>query len=674
MSLRVPTAALIGLATLVAGAAAPPASSTHEDAEPIAADANAPAADIRTASSSNFPSIARSVLALIERADREIQTFAFTAGGEFVVVAGNHPMYSQGFPTAPRTYVDQYVGTGREIDVVAFSKTGQWLIIAEDWLRRSNIPSAANSRIRSLQSAGKRIDAFAFSSVDTNGWMLVSDGRAYSGGTLPEGLEQAAAAARQAKRPIHEVAISHAGEWVLIADDWFATGGLASQRGFLRQMDEIRTDERRIIDHVVLTQVNGSLAWSILSNSDTRVFPSDIMTRIEYQLAPNQTVYQRMKAHDITGLSLAIVENNRVEWRRSYGIRTASGQEAVYPTTVFEAASISKPIAAFGALQLVDEGKVGLSDNGLLTQLNDRLFRSQTSTSRAGNASGPSSPFLDRFDDANEINLNRLLSHCAGVLHPPQVGNPSSRATGAQTISFGGTLPTLRQMLLGQSPASSNNAPTQASSLKPGARYRYSGANYLMVQAVIDQFSGTGFDRHMSDLFRHLQMNSTTYDTPTPAFGTDRLARGFSGAREQVIYAYPNKAAASLSTTADDLARFAIMLNEGGRNSKRQSLLRRGMVLALAGEQKGTNQQCADRNVSSARGTMGLGLMNTGNGTWHHGGTHSGYRAFLYARPGDRWAFVALMSGDSDDVRQFAAELFESVRARYQLPMGSLPL
>lgn len=631
-----------------------------------------PLTDFRSASSRGIPSAARATLALFERTGREIATFAFTYGGEYVIVGqGGQPLFSPGFPSEARTYVEQYAGTGRQVEVVAFSRTGQWLIIAEDWLRRKNIPSAANSRIRSLQSAGKTIDAFAFSPVDTNGWVLVSDGSAYTGGTLPDGLEKAISAARLAKRPIHEVAISHTGEWVLIADDWYATGGLSSQRDFLREMDRLRTDEERRIDHVVVEELDGSIEWAILSNRDEWPDSSSRMSLIENQFWNGQSIYQRMKTHQITGLSLAIVENNSIAWRRSYGIRTSTGQEAVYPNTIFQAASISKPIAAFGALQLVDQGRVSLNDGGLLRELNGSLFASKTTGRRPGNATGPVSPFLNQFEDRDEITLNRLLSHCAGVLHPAQVnGNWSS--TGAQSFKHGSQLPTLEEMLVGESPACCE--PMQTSGLEPGTRFQYSGANYLMVQAVIEAFSPSGFDRHMEKLFRSLEMNSTTYETPAPAVGTDRYARGHINLSQQRVSAFPNKAAASISTTADDLARFAIMLNRQGRNRRGQVLLNRSLVRALAGEHGALNQSCTNRTISSARGDIGLGLMNTGNGTWHHGGTRGGYRSFLFARPADRWALAVLATGEKSDVRAFMAELERALVRRYSfLQMGMLP-
>lgn len=636
-----------------------------------------PLVDFSSASSRNFPSAARAALSLFERSGREIATFAFTYGGEYVIVGtGGQPLFSPGFPSEPRTYVDQYTGTGRQVEVVAFSRTGQWLIIAEDWLRRKNIPSAANSRIRSLQSAGKTIDAFAFSPVDTNGWILVSDGRAYTGGTLPDGLEKAATAARLAKRPIHEVAISHTGEWVLVADDWYATGGLSVQRGFLRTMDEFRTDDRRRIDQVVIKKLNGSLEWAILSNQDETT-TSDRMAQIENAIA-GQTIYQRMKAHQITGVSLAIVENNRITWRRGYGIRDANNPgEFVYPNTIFEAASISKPIAAFGALQLVQAGEVDLDDGGLVTDLANDIFGGRGArSSRANNATGagPMSTFAGQFANSGDINLNRLLSHCAGVLHPTQVNlsNPDSDNTGAQRFSPGSTLPELDDMLLGRSPAASCCKPVQTSSLLPGTGYEYSGANFLMVQAVIDQYARGGFDRHMDDLFRDLQMNSTTYDTPAPAFGSDRFARGHSKGRRQATYAYPNKAAASLSTTADDLARFAITLNQGGIGPRGNRVLNRTLVLGLAGEHNLMNQECSNRMANAGRGQMGLGLVNTGNGTWHHGGVHGGYRAFMFARPSDMWALAVLTSGASGDAGNFAAELFRRVEIEYGFANRSL--
>src|SRR5690606_17798848 len=202
------------------------------------------------------------------------------------------------------------------------------------------------------------------------------------------------------------------------------------------------------------------------------------------------------------------------------------------------------------------------------------------------------------------------------------------------------------------------------------------GASYLLVQAVIEAYAQGGYDGQMKRLLRDVGMTSSSFTTPPPGHDTDRFARGHHGGVMTSVRSYPAKAAASLTTTADDLARFVIMLNSGGRATTGRQVLGGGHVRALAGLQNGTNARCSNR-VSGSRGSMGLGLYRTSANTWSHGGTHNGYRSFMYARPGSSpWGLVVLLSGSQQnggDAGRFARELLDSVEAAYRMPKGTLP-
>src|SRR3989442_3686783 len=76
------------------------------------------------------------------------------------------------------------------------------------------------------------------------------------------------------------------------------------------------------------------------------------MKRIE------RTTYDRVR-----GVSIAIINNGKIEWAKGYGVLDARGTKAVTALTRFQAASISKPIAAMAALSLVQAGKLSLDKN-----------------------------------------------------------------------------------------------------------------------------------------------------------------------------------------------------------------------------------------------------------------------------------------------------------------------
>lgn len=393
---------------------------------------------------------------------------------------------------------------------------------------------------------------------------------------------------------------------------------------------------------------------------------TDRMTRIENGLtANNRSIVSRMQARRITGMSLVIVEGNAIRWRRGYGLRVAGDPNSrVTSSTVFDAASVSKPIAATAALRLVEQGRVSLTDTRILADIATRFLQP---TERG--------PFaLRQFERPGDIDLSRLLMHCAGVLAERQVD--SLRLTGAQPFAVTASLPTMRQQLIGYSPAGSTFKPVQTSALRPGVRYRYGGASYMLVQAVIDRYAPNGFSGYTTELLRDLGMTRSTFAgaaavRQSSLRGNNVFARGHIRGQTQAPLNYGNHAAASLVTSADDLARFLIMVNQRGVLDGKQVLSRTTLDI-LTGRHTNSRNRCANRTISSSLGTMAPGFRVTDNGTLHHRGTHAGYRAYIFARPGNSWAMAVLMTGRSEDADAFAAELFRTVESVYGFPAGSI--
>ncbi|KGJ96057.1 serine hydrolase domain-containing protein [Colwellia psychrerythraea] len=65
-----------------------------------------------------------------------------------------------------------------------------------------------------------------------------------------------------------------------------------------------------------------------------------------------------MKQLNVPGLSIALIHNGKIDWAKGYGI--ANGTSKVDTNTLFQAGSISKPVAALAALKLVEQGKLQL--------------------------------------------------------------------------------------------------------------------------------------------------------------------------------------------------------------------------------------------------------------------------------------------------------------------------
>src|SRR5947208_16880677 len=148
-----------------------------------------------------------------------------------------------------------------------------------------------------------------------------------------------------------------------------------------------------------------------------------------------------MAYQETAGVSVAVIQNGEIEWARRFGVKEAGKPEPVTAETLFQAGSISKPVAAMAALRLVQEGRIDLDED-----VNTYL------TSWKVPPNGPWQP---------RVTLRQLLSHTGGTTVHGFPGYPR-----------GSAVPTMRQVLDGEQPANTSAVRVNAF---PGTLHRYSG-------------------------------------------------------------------------------------------------------------------------------------------------------------------------------------------------------
>src|SRR6266436_987773 len=156
-------------------------------------------------------------------------------------------------------------------------------------------------------------------------------------------------------------------------------------------------------------------------------------------------IEELMKLYNVPGLSVAVIEDYKIAWVKSYGVTEPGGTVPVTPKTLFQAGSISKPVAAAGMLALLQQGKLSLDES-----VNHKLKSWQVPE--------------NEFTKDQKVTLIRLLNHSAGL-------------TGEEVGSYAAdeALPTLVQALNGQKPAT---LPSIRVDIVPGSKWRYSGGGY----------------------------------------------------------------------------------------------------------------------------------------------------------------------------------------------------
>ena len=331
----------------------------------------------------------------------------------------------------------------------------------------------------------------------------------------------------------------------------------------------------------------------------------------------------RMKELNIRGVSIAVIHEGKIEWARGFGVSSIGGSP-VTPETMFQAGSISKPLAAMAALRLVEQGKLSL-DADINSFLTTWKF--------------PADPVAV----GKPVTLRELLTHTGGTtVH----GFPGYASTEP--------VPTLVQVLNGEKPA---NTPAIRSEAVPGAKWNYSGGGYTIMQQALIDVTKKPFPKLLHDtVLAPIGMTQSTYEQPLPKEFQAYAATPYSGDGKPIkggAHTYPEMAAAGLWTTPTDLARYAIEVQkslEGKANH----------VLSV---------EMTRQMLTSGMGQWGLGLEIGGaeaDPYFTHGGVNDGFvnNFAAYEKNGEG----AVVMTNSANGGLIASEILHSIAAVYGWP------
>ncbi|WP_171452758.1 serine hydrolase domain-containing protein [Myxococcus xanthus] len=326
-----------------------------------------------------------------------------------------------------------------------------------------------------------------------------------------------------------------------------------------------------------------------------------------------------MALYEIPGLSIAVFDRGSLAWAKGYGVKEAGGTAPITVDTLFQAASISKPVAALAAMHHAEKRKWSLDED-----INARL----TSWKLPDNA----------FTREQKVTLRRLLSHSAGTtVH----GFPGYAAQAP--------VPTLQQLLDGEQPA--NSAPVRVDTV-PGTLTRYSGGGTSIVQQMLTDQLQKPFAQIMKEaVLAPLGLKHSTYEQPLPKALEPLAAVGArSGGKnlEGRWHTYPEQAAAGLWTTPSDLARIAMEVSKAAQGKS----------------QRVVSQAMAKQMLTRQSQAFGIGFhLPPGQAWFGHGGSNAGYRSLLVAFA-ETGSGVAIMS-NSDDGGLLFDRIVASVATEY---------
>jgi CubicO group peptidase (beta-lactamase class C family) len=336
---------------------------------------------------------------------------------------------------------------------------------------------------------------------------------------------------------------------------------------------------------------------------------------------PAMDLARRMQFYKTPGVSIAVINNGKIEWARGYGVLEAGGNRFVNPETLFQAASISKPVAAMAVLRLVQENKLNLDED-----VNKKLVSWKV-------------PEND-FTKEEKVTLRGLLSHSASIT-----------VSGFGGYSSDKQVPTLLQILDGTAPANSKPIRVDAALNK---EFRYAGGGYVITQKLLEDVTAKSFPAFMQKtVLNKLGMTRSAFQQPLPKEFWDSAAVGHKSNGEKVKgnwHTYPEMTAAGLWTTPTDIARFAIEIQKSkiGKSNK---------VLSVKMVNEMLTPQVADLG-------LGLGLHGINkSASFSHSGSNEGYRCLMVAYTNTGQGAVVMTNSDNGDA--LSAEIMRSVAKEY---------
>jgi CubicO group peptidase (beta-lactamase class C family) len=294
-----------------------------------------------------------------------------------------------------------------------------------------------------------------------------------------------------------------------------------------------------------------------------------------------------MVEYKVPGVSIALIDNNRIVRTATYGVANAKTKSPVATNTLFEAASMSKPLFAYAALKLVETGNLDL-DRPLTAYLEEAYLPDQPQHRR--------------------ITARMVLSHTSGF---PNWRKGGWRSGNALAVKF-----------------------------EPGSRFGYSGEGFLFLQRAVENITGEPLDLFMSRrLLPHLGMQTSSYqwepkNSPLIAAGHHLDGKVKTANRR---YDAPN-AAYSLFTTPTEYARFLIEMMRDDRSAK-HSLSKATLTAMLTPV---SHDQENGRHYG-----LGWAIKQrpTGNLYSHGGSNGSGFRCYSRFDPKTKTGIVIMTNG-----------------------------
>jgi CubicO group peptidase (beta-lactamase class C family) len=313
-----------------------------------------------------------------------------------------------------------------------------------------------------------------------------------------------------------------------------------------------------------------------------------------------------MRKHDVVGLSIAVVDDQKIAWAGGFGYADKAAGVAATPDTVYRVGSISKLFTATAAMRLAEQGKLDI-DKPLQTYLPEFSIKS-------------------RFPGTVPITPRMLMTHHAGlpgdVFQGMWAGNPEP---------FTGLVSRIRDEYV---------------AYPPNYVFSYSNLGFSVLGHAVEKLTGADFAAHLDQtLLQPLGMTGSSFST---RLDSPRMAKAYHKGGEATESALRDVPAGGLDSSVNDLSRFLMMVFAEGRSSE-QRILRAETLREMLRPQNDAVPLDQGFHIGLAWILSGLGDINIegAGAVAHHAGGTLYYHSQLIALPQHKLGVVVLSNSSS---------------------------
>lgn len=544
-----------------------------------------------------------------------ITSLAFTPDAGWVITTKDGKSFARNIPQESHDKINELIKQGHIIQHIAFPPKGgnSWVVITDKTFFSRNIPNEAYLEMGNLVKQGKKIKKvfFPIKRSSDNSWLILTEDGDFRARNIDDecyqilrNLSQSAFPGKPAPRKIHHVEFTKSGGWLVVADDYHFARNINNEA--FSRMNTFRSNKDKI-ELVAFTP--DEKGWSVISNQKFKTVPKDPIRDFEGNL--ENGIWKRMREIGVPGVSVAVVMNDKVVWSTAYGyLKKGNTNAADHPESFFQAASVSKVLAAMGAHKMNDLKLIGLDDD-----IQKKLKNYTIPVHNCADA-----------DSIQEVTIRKILNHKSGIDGRDVIMN----GTNCNKLQGGGyagysektavsKLPTLTQILKGETPANTKKITLTYNTDTTNRRY-YSGPAFTVLQKLTEDLTNLSYGEWMrKNILNPMGMGRSIFTTnPESLYKLDELTWGYYYDKKvNVRNRYPEFAAAGLYSNVQELGNLLITLNNQGKMQ--------GKTILSASSNKslisGVGLNTSDRNITAK------------SQYYCHGGANEGYRTFIIGLP-----------------------------------------